>query len=234
MTGLSARLRPRRRTLIALSGVLIAISVFAFGASALAGGSPGPATKCAADGWKKLATADGSPFTSGSACVSYANRGGALVTCTVVGTSGDNVFPSVPTGTTTCGFGGNDRAGGVSGTFYGGPGNDRADYVAGTFIGGDGNDSVTGNDPSNGVGFGATFLGGPGDDFVETLNGTFAGGDGNDIVGEMYVGTFFGGGGDDLVGYMGGDAFYGGPGTNRICQGGTGVILDDVIFGCGT
>src|SRR5687768_12219311 len=79
--------------------------------------------------------------------------------CDVVGTDGDDHFPSVEGGSTVCGLGGNDTV---------------LLLADGTFIGGTGDDMV--DAMTSGV-----FHGGEGDDLVDAhVGGTFNGGNGND------------------------------------------------------
>jgi len=191
---------------------------------------PSTAAPCLGTGYQTKATANGDPFASIDACVAYMNANpGKLVSCTVVGTSGNDTFPG---GVVVCGFGGDDKWSGldfVQGqTFYGGCGADTADvpFVDCTFIGGDGNDSVTqsvfgtydggaGDDSTVWVATGGTFHGGAGNDSAsEEMRGTFNGGAGNDSA-RLVTGTFNGGAGNDFASEAAG-VFNGGDGDDRL------------------
>ncbi len=212
------------------AGTAVLLVALVLSALALAGSKArATAEVCQGGAWQTEATNEGNSFSSESECVAYASTGRTVVTCTITGTRGDDVFGSIPLGAVACGFGGNDtvrswvygtfyggngddvvdtsntngsESGGVAGTFIGGSGSDRTANVLeqGVFIGGPGNDSVSTN--SSGLGSVAgTFLGGAGNDAAETVTpgGTFVGGQGNDSVTFLYGGTFLGGSGNDLV-----------------------------------
>jgi hypothetical protein len=244
----------------ATAGAGTLLLVLAVGASALAARNGiREAQACRNGGWQSLATSSGNSFSSESECAAYAGRGEPLVSCTVSGTRGDDLFATVPTGSVVCGFGGNDTVkgfvngtfyggrgndvvdngeaasttpGGVAGTFVGGAGNDRTTevYAGGTFIGGAGNDTVSGGNVAN-VDDG-TFNGGAGDDAVDTLTGTFDGGPGHDTVDFLFGGTFIGDAGNDLVSSGAADGIYnGGTDTDTLClnQGMHAVINVEIL-----
>ena len=162
---------------------------------------------CSGTGYQTKATANGDPFASVAVCNSYdIENPGFLVSCTRVGTSGDDDMPDVQSGEVVCGFGGNDTTLNVliGGTFYGGPGHDQVgDFsdgaVSGTFNGGAGIDSTP----------------------TVSVTGVFNGGDANDGVTDDLFGTFNGEGGDDDVRFLSG-TFNGGAG------------VDHATFGFGT
>ena len=173
-------------------------------------------------GYTKKATENGDPFASAADCIAYnAANPGKLVSCTRVGTSGDDSLANAAAGEVVCGFGGADSMGRIQNASGGG-----------VYDGG-GADSV------NVVGSGGTFNGGDGDDSVFLLDsgGTFNGGDGNDRVTDVR-GTFNGGNGDDLandiVSAVGVLATYdGGPDTDTLCNSGGGTSVVNVeVFAC--
>ena len=134
------------------------------------------------------ATANGDPFATPETCLAYRTANpGQLVSCTRVGTSGDDIIADVLSGDVVCGFDGNDQVAQVFfPTFQQG-----IVYPGGIFYGGKGADAVHSN--TSGV-----FNGGDGNDHSGVLVGVFNGGDGNDT--NSFVtngGTFNGGDGSD-------------------------------------
>jgi hypothetical protein len=192
---------------------------------------PSSAGPCLGSGYLTKATSGGEPFASAEACIAYlAAAPGQLVTCTRVGTSGDDMLADAGTGEVVCGFGGGDHMliVGAGATFYGGPGSDSARDVIGTFHAGADIDAVenviggtyNGGDGNDGAFYleaGAVFNGEGGNDTADLHSPTaiFNGGDGDD-TGFPSTGTFNGGLGDDLAGTVGDDGrFHGGPGNDR-------------------
>jgi len=108
---------------------------------------PSSAGPCLGTGYQMKATANGDPFASAAACAAYlAANPGQLVSCTRVGTSGNDDLGLVGSDEVVCGFGGNDIAGNLlnGAVFYGGPGDDFINFVGpgGTFNGGAGDDTL--------------------------------------------------------------------------------------------
>ena len=129
-------------------------------------------------------------------------RGSSLrrVSCTIVGTPGDDVLRGTKGNDVICGFGGNDR-------IFGGAGND-------VIAGGDGNDIISG---------------GPGRDLIvgDAGNDRIRGGSGaDDLSGGRGRDALFGGAGNDVLrgnfasdilhGQSGDDTIVGGGGHNRM------------------
>jgi len=124
-----------------------------------------------------------------------------VVTCTVLGTIGNDTINGTAGNDIICGLGGNDVINGLGGNdiIDSGSGNDRVD-------GGAGNDTMTGNEGAD------TLNGGGGTD---TANG----GSGNDVLNGGAGNDKISGGVDDdvLTGGTGSDTLDGGPGLN-ICN----------------
>ena len=151
-----------------------------------------------------------------------------VVTCTVLGTNGNDTINGTAGNDIICGLGGNDVINGLGGNdiIDSGSGNDRVD-------GGAGNDTMTGNegaDTLNGGGGTDTANGGSGNDVLnggagnDTTNGgdgidTANGGSGNDVLNGGAGNDKISGGVDDdvLTGGTGSDTLDGGPGLN-ICN----------------
>ena len=177
---------------------------------------PASVGPCLGTGFLTKATPNGDPFGSAEACIAFVeSNAGTLVSCTRVGTSGDDVLSSAASGEVVCGFGGGDTMTSVAvgATYYGGPGSDSARDVLGTFDagadidsvlnlsggtydGGDGNDGLhrlesgiyngeAGDDTVSFIFAGAVFNGGDGVDTATLIQGTFNGGLGADVVGTV-------------------------------------------------
>ena len=163
---------------------------------------PASAAPCLGIGYQMKATANGDPFTTADACASYLTANpGQLVSCTRVGTSGNDVLGNAGWGEVVCGFGGNDVVNGVdtNAVFYGGAGDDTTTSgvgCGGTYIGGDGNDRTLYVSCGSG-----TFNGGAGDDTADGVinQGTFNGEAGNDTAIDVRFSTYDGGPGDDRL-----------------------------------
>lgn len=166
------------------------------------------------------ATAEGNPFASVEACLSYVTANpGKLVSCTRVGTSGNDTLADAASGEVICGFGGADTMTNVNagGVFYGGAGGDLvANSIGGIFNGGDGDD-YTGLDnaqPDPGVLSGGVYNGGGGNDGAEivAVGGVFNGDAGNDyqLFTDSLKGTFNGGADNDSVAQVNGGATFNG------------------------
>jgi hypothetical protein len=176
---------------------------------------PASVGPCLGTGFLTKATSNGDPFDSAEACIAFIeSNAGTLVSCTRVGTSGDDALSSASTGEVVCGFGGHDTMMSVAAgaAFYGGAGSDSVRDVLGTFDAGADIDSVLnlsggtydGGDGNDGVHYldAGIFNGEGGDDVAGFIppGGTFNGGDGADTATGPTHGTFNGGLGDDLTG----------------------------------
>ncbi|HKI92265.1 MAG TPA: hypothetical protein VJ986_08175 [Gaiellaceae bacterium] len=62
-----------------MAALVASIGIVAAGSAAAGGGNSGAAAACQKGGWTSLYRADGSGFGNTGACVSYAARGGVLV-----------------------------------------------------------------------------------------------------------------------------------------------------------
>lgn len=131
-----------RFVLLAVCAVLVALGVALGGA----GAAPAPSTKvCQKGGWARLVDDAGNPFAGQTACTTYVRAGGTVIRCTVMGTSGNDVWASAFSTGVICGLGGNDTAT-VEGSarLYGGTGDDFVTvYADGFFHGGEGFDTVS-------------------------------------------------------------------------------------------
>ena len=146
------------------------------------------------------------------------------VSCTIVGTSGNNTITGTSGKDVICGLGGNDTIKGMGGNdiIDGGTGND-------TVYGGDGNDTVyggTGDDKLRGDAGNDSFYGDTGNDALTGGEGndTLRGGTGNDsVTGDGGNDVAVGGDGNDtLRGGLGNDTLSGEVGNDRVL-GGDGV-----------
>lgn len=205
------------------------------------------ADACLNDAYAMKATANGDPFVDAAACAAYiASNPGSIVSCTIIGTSGDDFLTPTAGADVLCGFGGNDMLGtagtppapvrlDADDTFYGGAGDDRVGTatttddrgsVYGVFHGGDGNDTISH------VLYG-TFEGGEGNDAVLNTvdtSGTFNGGSGNDDGGSSVYGVFNGGpGNDSAYRSTSGGTFNGGDGDDSLAE----VDFGGVFYGDG-
>jgi acid phosphatase type 7 len=130
------------------------------------------------------------------------DEGGGLrkVTCTIVGTPGDDVLKGTPGNDVICGLGGNDRIFGNGGDdiISGGDGNDRLSGGPGRdrIVGAAGNDRIRGGPAAD------VLFGGRGRDAL-------FGGGGNDALYGNYAR-------DVLFGQSGNDTVVGGGGSNRL------------------
>lgn len=143
------------------------------------------------------------------------------VTCTIVGTAGNNVITGTKGKDVICGLGGNDTIKGMGGNdiIDGGAGND-------VISGGDGNDAIlagAGNDKVSGDAGNDVEDGGAGNDSLSggTGNDTENGGAGNDTeTGDAGNDTQTGGDGNDaLSGGTGNDIEAGGGGDDQVTGG---------------
>jgi Ca2+-binding RTX toxin-like protein len=162
-------------------------------------------------------------FASPSQAVPKVKTSSGL-TCTIVGTAGNNVINGTAKNDVICGLGGNDTIKGLGGNdvIDGGTGND-------TVYGGDGNDSIyggTGDDKLRGDTGNDSFFGEAGNDALTGGDGNdnLRGGDGNDsVTGDAGNDTSTGGAGNDtLSGGLGTDNLSGEVGDDRLL-GGDGV-----------
>ncbi|MEY4310393.1 MAG: hypothetical protein RLZ71_319 [Actinomycetota bacterium] len=142
------------------------------------------------------------------------------LTCTIVGTSANNVITGTAKNDVICGLGGNDTIKGLGG-------NDVVDAGTGndTVYGGDGNDTIYGGDGSD------KLLGDTGNDsfFGEAGNDALTGGDGNDnLRGGDGNDSVTGDGGNDIsTGGAGNDTLNGGLGSDTL----SGEVGDDRLLG---
>ena len=146
------------------------------------------------------------------------------LTCTIVGTAGNNVINGTAKNDVICGLGGNDTIKGLGGNdvIDGGTGSD-------TVYGGDGNDSIyggTGDDKLRGDAGNDSFFGEAGNDALTGGDGNdnLRGGDGNDsVTGDAGNDISTGGAGNDtLNGGLGADTLSGEVGDDKLL-GGDGV-----------
>ena len=140
----------------------------------------------------------------------------AELSCTIIGTEGDDVIQGTPEDDVICGLGGNDIISGGDGddVVYGGDGNDSIDggNDDDTIYGGSGDDSVTGGNGTD------TVFGGSGSDELSGSRGAdmLDGGSDDDVIlGGKGDDTIRGGDGDDtLLGQNGSDVIVGGQGVD--------------------
>src|SRR4051794_27472827 len=102
-----------RRGLLLFQAVTLVLALGVLSSVAMAGGGNSANAKlCQKNGWAGAVDANGNPFANQDACVSYGAQGGTLTSCTLWGTSGDDILATTSTVDVICGFDGNDTVSG--------------------------------------------------------------------------------------------------------------------------